>query len=36
MTTKEQEQPTPDEVPDWMREDAEDVQDLMDRDMGDN
>lgn len=35
-TMTEQEQPTPDDLPDWMRDDEEDEQALMDRDMGDN
>ena len=30
------EQKAQDELPDWMRDDAEDEQALMDRDMGDN
>ena len=30
------EQTKQDDMPDWMRDDAEDEQALMDRDMGDN
>jgi hypothetical protein len=36
MTKLPEPAPQPEQIPDWMREDEEDVQDLMDRDMGDN
>lgn len=36
MSDQDQNQQVPDELPDWMKQDAEDEQALMDRDMGDN